>query len=109
MSQLVDALSGGKYQRIMAETWGHLAPKGGTTYPCEMVFAHSEYGDIILISSRIDGLEDSPWLFEDMNEYIGSRFDPPNTKKYGVFRFNGTYTKSKNGKCRFCGEVTEVK
>ena len=48
-------------------------------------------------------LDCSPWLHSDMNDFIG-KFD----NEAGVYEFNGTYFKYKNGNCRFSGKVIQV-
>ena len=90
---------------ILADTWGHLGPKPRTDYHGWMVWAHSAYGgDILLVDAALDGLPDSPWLHEDMVEYIGEHMGEPGN----VYRWEGTYTKFKNGQCRFSGQVSRV-
>jgi hypothetical protein len=63
-----------KYQQdVFIDTWGHLAPKKNTSYKIVILFMVSEYGGngATLIDTRLnDGLEDSPWLYDAINNYI---------------------------------------
>ena len=105
MRELTDALSERKYNDVIVETWGHLAPKRQTKYRGEIVFTHSDYGgEILLITSNFDGLDDSPWFFRDMNEFICNQKTEPGN----VYRFRGTYILHKNGNCHFAGNVQKV-
>lgn len=40
--------------RIMGETWGHLAPKPSNIYTGTIMFAHSEYGDLVPLRTAFD-------------------------------------------------------
>ena len=95
-----------KYKaRVLAATFGHLAPKPMRTYQGQILFAYGEYGDIVPIKVSFDGLPDSPWFFEDMQDFICKR-----VKRQGqVYRFVGTYRKGKDGEGRFCGRVRMVR
>lgn len=84
-------------------TFGHLAPQNGKSYQGYMLFAWSEYGDITLIRAHFDGLNDSPWLFDDMNTFITSE-----TRDEGqIYLFRGHYRRQ-DGKGEFVGTVTQV-
>lgn len=89
---------------IARHTFGHLAPKPRQVYTGWIVFTYGSYGDYVVIDDGFDGLPDSPWFFEDMNEFICDKAERPGT----VYRFDGTYTKFKNGAYRFSGKVTIV-
>lgn len=104
MPGVIDAYAERKYQQVQRDTWGHLAPVARRVYQGYMVFTLGAYGDITLIDARWDGLDDSPWLFEDMQDYIADRAQESGT----VYRFDGTYTMYKNGGHRFSGKVTAL-
>lgn len=95
--------------KIQAATFGHLAPRPRTTYPGEILFTFGEYGDLTLIRVSFDNLPDSPWLMEDMLDFIGDKSVKHKIKEGNVYKFTGTYTKFKNGKCRFSGKTKLVK
>jgi hypothetical protein len=59
--------------KVMAHTWGHLAPTEDQRYRGYMIFTQGAYGDLILISTKWRGLDDSPWLFDDMMEFVEKR------------------------------------
>ncbi|MFA7519595.1 hypothetical protein [Shewanella sp.] len=74
-------------EKVMQHTWGHLAPKKAKSYHGEIVFVLSEYGDYTPISTHFDGLDDSPWFFQDMLDFIAD-----NAQEHGViYRFSGEY------------------
>ena len=90
---------------VMAATFGHVAPQPGVKYEGEILFAYGEFGDIVTIKSNFANLSDSPWFFDDLSDFICEKSKTEGT----IYRFSGTYTKFKNGKCRFSGKVVEVK
>jgi hypothetical protein len=89
---------------VFQQTWGHLRPELRRTYHGFIIFAYGAYGDIIPVACEFDGLPDSPWFFDDLQDFIGKKAKTPGT----IYRFSGTYTKFKNGGCRFSGKVTTV-
>lgn len=96
---------------IMEDTWGHLAPKPQTKYTGYVLFTHGCHGDITVIDYEFNDpghneLPGSPWLAQDiLNELMNSA----NLGKEGsISLFEGTYTKFKNGNCRFSGKICEV-
>jgi hypothetical protein len=101
---IADAYADRKKQGVMEETWGHLAPEPGRRYQGTMLFTDSAYGDLVLIEARWEGLQDSPWLFEDMQDYI----EVAETKPGRIYRWKGTYVRFKNGNHRFSGVLVEV-
>jgi len=86
---------------------GHLAPKPSTKYEIKILFTYSAYGDMVIIdTNQEDNLPDSPWLFDDMQEFIQSQCTD---KTQGdVMLFDGTYQKYKNGNCKFSGTTKRV-
>jgi hypothetical protein len=57
---------------VLAETWGHLAPQKNTSYKGKILFCVSGYGytGTAIVASEFENLEDSPWLYDAMQEYI---------------------------------------
>jgi hypothetical protein len=85
----------------MRETWGHLAPKHRKVYALDILFAHGDYGDIVPIRVNKGELDDSPWFFDGMLEFLSSRPTSPGK----LYKFAGTYTLLNNGNHRFSGRV----
>lgn len=125
-NSLADAFAPALAQYKMAvewDTWGHLAPKTGETYEGYILFAHA-WNDDFIIDFDFKGLDGSPWLNDDMYEFIHSRAEEhqsQNIKKglqgheifnrnelIGVYRFDGKYRKFKNGTCSFSGSITKI-
>ncbi len=89
------------------ETFGHLAPKLQTLFKIDILFTYTAYGRTEIIDCVYeDGLEDSPWLFSDMNEFTGDWCFK--NDEVGVFKFNGKYKKFKNGNCKFYGKPKQI-
>lgn len=94
---------------MQAQTFGHLAPKPQTEYKGFILFTLTAFGDTCIIGFIFEGLEASPWFNTDILDYIGNYTDDlPENKDYGVYRFEGTYKKFKNGNHKFKGKVTEI-
>jgi hypothetical protein len=89
---------------VMANTWGHLYPEPRKKYPGFVIFAHSAYGDLVVIKSEFDDLPDSPWFFEDLRMLL-MKYETESGK---VYRFDGYYMKYKNGNCIFAGKTFEA-
>jgi hypothetical protein len=79
--------------RVMAATFGHLAPTVGTTYVGTILFAHSRYGDgTVPIVTDFGDLPDSPWFYHGMCEYlIEHRATHGEAADGRVYRWYGTY------------------
>lgn len=89
---------------VMANTWGHLAPEPNRKHEITIVFCHGEYRDVTPIKVESLTVCDSPWFFEDMNDFIyENRAEPGN-----VYKFRGWYKKFKNGNYRFSGKIEVV-
>lgn len=84
---------------VMHNTFGHLAPVPGQRYTGTILLAQGDYGDNVILSARFDELDDSPWLFEDMQQFIWSAPD----ERPAIFKWSGWYVRYKNGRCRFGG------
>jgi len=98
-----------KYRaEVLGATFGHLAPRPQEKYSGEIVFTHAEYGDSVVIRSTIE-IDDSPWFYEDLHDFVAQdRICRVKIENGSVYRFVGTYTKFKNGNCRFSGKVEKV-
>ncbi|MFT4064379.1 hypothetical protein [Paraburkholderia sp.] len=92
---------------VMHNTWGHLAPEPRRIYRGEILFAHGEFGDLVVLRSKFRGLPDSPWFYEHLTDFAS---DKAFKRRPGaVLRFEGTYTMFKNGNGRFSGKVRDVR
>lgn len=86
-----------QHERISQNTWGHLAPEKNTSYKGTIVFAKSCYqsGSVHIISAEFIGLQDSPWLYEAINEQV-NRYELIEGSVYKLkctfrnYRFYGT-------------------
>jgi len=83
---------------VMENTWGHLAPRRNAQHKGSMLFARSEYGDLVILNSAFDGLDDSPWLFQAMMDFVSD-----NTPEPGIYKFTGRFRNYK-----FVGDVAKV-
>jgi hypothetical protein len=76
---------------IMADTWGHLAPKQNRTYRGFITFAVGCFGDDPLnpqmLVCEFKGLDASPWFFDAASEFISEEETEPGC----VYRFDGTF------------------
>src|SRR5687768_11205030 len=87
------------YVAVQEATWGHLAPEKGRTYTGSMLFTQSEYGDIVVIRANFEGLDDSPWLFEALNNFAADHAIDPGA----IYLFRGTFRNY-----RFRGPVSKL-
>jgi len=85
-----DAYGERRQAEVMEDTWGHLKPKKEITYTGWIQVALSCYGDLIIIDWFFDGLEASPWQFDEFwaNIYKWQDDEKP---RVGVWQFEGTY------------------
>lgn len=102
---LFDVCGESKFIAIREDTWGHLRPAPRQTYPGHVVFAIGAFGDIVILEADFEGLPNSPWFFDDVNAYVDEQVDKVGSGERGIWRFEGTYTRFKNQKCRFSGKV----
>jgi hypothetical protein len=90
---LIDVYNERKTREAMDSTFGHLKPKKGRQYKIKIVFAVSEYG-LEKMPIKVDSgkLPDSPWLYDDMLELIGTSDRWGNIKEGGtIWEFTGIY------------------
>ena len=102
---MFDVFSERKTRDVLQDTWGHLAPEVGRKYSGDILFTCASDGEIVAINYDFKGLDGGPWLYEDVNEFIGEKASDRGT----VYRFTGTYRKCKNGRAIFSGKVKKVK
>ena len=98
-----DVYADRKFRDVEQETWGHLAAKKGQSYKGYMIYAHSAYGDIVLIDAHFENLNDSPWLFESMQDFIAE-----NGERGGLYRWSGYYKLLKKGNSCFDGFIQKI-
>lgn len=91
---------------IMADTWGHLAPKRNRTYRGFIVFAIGCFGDDHLnptpLSCDFKGLDSSPWFYDAMMDFLQSL--DKGEHEGTVWRFDGTFRNYE-----FSGNVQQLK
>lgn len=77
-------------EKVMQNTWGHLAPLKNTSYKGVILFTKSAYrsGTIDLIDTQFNNLEDSPWLYDFLCKHLYAFSD----LEYGaVYRIDCTF------------------
>lgn len=97
-------------ESVMQDTWGHLAPVARQVYGGFILFTHGIHGDITVIDWEFatrEGLEldGSPWLYTDMHEQVGQWIEDKKNFRGGIWKFEGTFERLKNGKSRWRGKV----
>ena len=90
-------------EQVKDATWGHLAPEPARKYEGYIYFAETAWGQQEPIEAVFDGLDDSPWFFDDLCAFISK-----GERKTGVYKFNGYYQRFKNGGHRFVGKTIRV-
>lgn len=100
---LADAFAGSdaRYRaHVMHATWGHLEQKRGTTTKGWFVFSIADYsGDHVILASDWGTLDDSPGLFDAMQDYMDRH-----GKRGVVHRLEGHVTRHANGVYRIGGK-----
>lgn len=80
-------------EKVKEATWGHLAPIKNKKYKGSIIFAFGCYDSGYLnptpLSVEFDGLEDSPWLYEAIDDFLGEYSGADKEGK--VFRFDGCF------------------
>lgn len=105
-SFLIDS---GTQERVVRETWGHLAPVPQQKYSGTIIFAEGTYGDIVVLRSQFEGLDGSPWYFEDEQDFVGGYILKQSGAEEGpVYKFTGYYQKCKNERGRFVGKTHKL-
>lgn len=88
---------------VYRETWGHLDALPGD-YPGHITFVLGCHGDITLLEWDFDKVESNPWIYIELNQFIGA-FCVKTDREWGVWRFEGIYRRFKNGKSKFAGKT----
>ena len=104
MSGFFDVCAARKRVEVLEETWGHLAPECGRAYSGFVVYALTAWSDLVLIEAEFTGLDSSPWFFDDLNQFVADSLSA--TDAVGVWRWDGSYTRFKNGGSRFTKGAT---
>jgi len=97
------------YNRVMQNTFGHLAPVRRRAIPGWITFVTSPYSGCTVVDLSFDGTPDSPWLAEAVMDYVGNlvtRYDVDN--RAGFYRWEGTVTMFDNGAFRFGGDTRRL-
>lgn len=87
MGEIHDAYAARKAADVMNETWGHLKPKNGVSYPGYILYTIGECGDITCIQSNFEGLPSSPWFHDDLCEFMGDNGE----ERGEVYLWRGAY------------------
>lgn len=92
---------------VMAETWGHLAPKKNKRYTGCIVYVIGCYDSGSLNPTTLDcnfkDLNDSPWFYNALNEFLSKL--PKEFRESGyIYRWIGTFRNYE-----FKGEISKTK
>lgn len=91
---MLDAYGARRAAEVMDDTWGHLKPKTATTYEGWILYCVGGYGDVVSIASDFAGLASSPWLYEDLHDFLGD-----NGEERGfIYIWEGTYCRARGSK-----------
>lgn len=83
---------------VMADTWGHLAPKKNRTYRGHVVFVIGLFGSDNLNptvlecefkTNKGEELDSSPWFYDALQDFLQSL--EKSEEVGGIFRFEGTF------------------
>ncbi len=90
-------------EQVLESTWGHLAPEKNHKYPGRIVFAVGIYDsddlNPTIIVCNFEGLHDSPWLYEALQDFVqGKKYDPG-----CVYEWTGHFRNHK-----FVGKVRKI-
>lgn len=89
--------------RVLRETWGHLAPKKNKKYRGHITFACTEYGrQHVLINASFD-VPDSPWFYDAMYTFISDQLWDSKLERGVVYYFEGVFCNY-----TFTGPITRV-
>ena len=95
-------------ERCLQDTWGHLAPEVGPVYEGFIVFTYTVHSEITIIDWEFGDLRGSPWFAEDLMSFVSSRIKD-DAKHGGIWRFDGTFRRFKNGSSRFSGTTRPMR
>lgn len=104
---LIDVYGERKREKVMRDTWGHLAPVPRRFYDGYVIFSVSPNGDHNLLYFDFEGLDGNPWTLEHVSEWwIGEteRSEFATSDHLAIWRWTGAYMVQKNGHPRFKGD-----
>jgi hypothetical protein len=99
----------GEVEAVYQDTWGHLAPKVKEYYTGFILWTLTIHGDILPIDwefkdSTGDHLPGSPWFATDLSDHLCQEIDRGRNHSGGIWRWEGTFIRNKNGTSRFSGK-----
>lgn len=107
---VIDVYQGRKQAKVMRDTWGHLAPEVGRTYPGFVLFGHTAFGEHLVLDYDFKDLDGNPWTHEFIYgwaiEEVDRRFCHQQLR---LWRWQGTYRVYKNGRHRLMGKVRPLR
>lgn len=108
---MIDVLHESKKEKIMRDTWGHLAATPRESYRGFVLFSVSPNGDHNLLDFDFSGLDGNPWTLDHVSawwsrESSKSRYSADGEVRF--WRWEGTYTALKNGSARLSGKAVEM-
>jgi hypothetical protein len=71
---------------VQQETWGHLAPKTDKVYEGYILYALGCYGDHCVLQVEFKDLDDSPWFYDHVNEFVSNMLDKKRAKNGMIFQ-----------------------
>jgi hypothetical protein len=100
-------------EAVWQDTWGHLAPKAQEPYRGFILFTFGVHGDLTVIDWDFklvngEGLPGSPWFHEDLHDFVGRQIEKKGHRHGGVWRFDGTFLRHKNGRSRWSGKTSPM-
>ncbi|QIG69186.1 hypothetical protein EVB78_152 [Rhizobium phage RHph_N1_15] len=95
-------------EAVYQDTWGHLAPKVREPYTGFILWTHTIHGDILPIdwafkTTAGEELPGSPWFATDLSDHLCREFDRGCKHDGGIWRWEGTFIRNKNGTSKFSG------
>ena len=100
---------------VMQDTWGHMAPKVREIYTGHVLFSRGIYAGDYLVNDYdfrlADGteLDGGPWFFTDVHDQVLGWIAQKGDLNGGIWRFEGTFERLKNGKSRWRGKVIPMR
>ena len=76
---------------VLGNTWGYLAPQKNTTYRGKLLVSCSVYrsGTQEIIDMEWENLEDSPWLYDSVNDWLWGLRDK--MERGSIYRIEATF------------------
>lgn len=111
LGKVITIIGGIDPDAVMKDTWGHLAPKAKRDHAGRILFGVTAYGgqSHILINMDFPSLPDSPWLYEDVNDYLDSLLGDDTLEQGAVYVWTGVYrVQRRRGYGQFTGKCERV-